>query len=338
MLLKTPKFWLQKNFIAYALWPLSLVYLGCTKIIKFLQSPQKCRKPIICVGNLTMGGSGKTPVALALGKILREMNINCAYLSKGYGGHSDLVFVNEKSTARMVGDEPLLLAEIAPTFIAKNYICGAQEIVRNNIAQLIIMDDGMQNNLLKKDFLIVVIDGQIKFGNNFLFPAGPLRESVYKGLSKADLIIVLGKINQNLRDIFQNINQEFQKNYPNSANNIFDKKIIQANLKTKNLTNFSNQKLIAFCGLAYPQKFFSYLENQGLKLANSYEFPDHYFYKISELEHLLQQAKMQNAKLITTKKDWIKFPRNFQKQIDYLEVELEFEDKNLLIEKLRQLW
>ncbi len=322
MLIKTPKFWLEKNYISYALWPLSLVYLGCTKVVEFLQQPRKAGKPVICIGNLTMGGSGKTPVALAIGRILQELNIDFAYLSRGYGSASKFGFVTDKSWPREVGDEPLILAERAPTFVSKERVSGARTIINTSSAQAIVMDDGMQNNSLHKDFTILVIDGKIKFGNEFLFPAGPLRQTVVSGLAKANLVVVVGEVSEELVELL----------------NFTDKKVVGAKLKAQNLANFSGKKLIAFCGLAYPQKFFSFLENQGLKASEVHEFPDHYLYKNSDLDKLLQQAKKQDATLITTKKDWVKFPKNFQKKIPYLDVELEFDDKKLVSHALKCLF
>ncbi len=321
MLIKTPKFWLRRNFISYSLLPLSLVYQAVALFIAMMRESEKVAKPIVCIGNLTFGGSGKTPVALAIGKILQEMNIEFSYLSRGYlGKEGQFGYVDKvKSMSRDVGDEPLILAEVAPTFIAKNRLFGAKEIAKNRKIQMIVLDDGMQNNSLKKDLTILVIDDKVQFGNEFLFPAGPLRESISDGLAKTDFVIVVGEIDKNLQQI------------------LAEKKVISAKIKAANLDKFTGQKLMAFCGLAYPEKFFTFLENKGLEVVAKQDFADHHPYKISELEWLIAEAKKQDAKLITTKKDWVKFPANFKRKIEYLDIDLELENKELIKGELKKL-
>lgn len=321
MSIKTPKFWMWRNYISYSLLPLSLIYKAATASINFFQDTAKASRPIICVGNLIFGGSGKTPVALAIGKILQEINIEFAYLSCGYlGKKNQFGYVDKiKSMSRDVGDEPLILAEVAPTFVAKDRLRGAAEIVKNRKIQAIVLDDGMQNNSLQKDLTILVVDAKIQFGNQFIFPAGPLRESVSDGLAKADFVVVVGEPDEKLQQI------------------LAGKKTIIATIKAKNLANFTGQKLMAFCGIAYPEKFFSFLKNQGLNVINTQSFADHHSYKISELEMLVAEAKKLDAKLIATKKDWVKFPPNFKRNIEYLDIDLEFVDKDFIKDQLRKL-
>lgn len=321
MSIKTPKFWLCRNFISYSLLPLSFVYQAIAVLIHVTRQSQKIAKPVICVGNLTLGGSGKTPVALAIGKLLQEMKIDFAYLSRGYlGKKNQFGYVDKvRSMSFDVGDEPLILAEVAPTFVAKDRLRGAKEIAKNRQIKMIVLDDGMQNDSLKKDLSILVVDGKVQFGNEFLFPAGPLRESIADGLAKTDFVIVIGEVDEKLHKI------------------LAEKKVISAKIKAKNLADFTNQKLMAFCGLAYPEKFFSYLESQGLNVVIAESFMDHHFYKISELERLIAEAKKQDAKLVTTKKDWVKFPDNFKRKIGYLDIELELENKGFIKEELQKL-
>jgi len=321
MPIKTPKFWLQKNFISKTLLPLSFVYQAFAQYVEKLQKPEIVSMPVICVGNITLGGSGKTPVALAIGKILQELDVEFSFLSRGYfGKKNQFGFVDKnRSISFDVGDEPLILADLAPTFVAKDRVLGAKEIAKNRKFQAIVLDDGMQNNSIKKDLTILVIDGKIKFGNGFLFPAGPLRESIEDGCKKADLVVVVG-----------NVDEELQKN-------LAQKKIILAKIKAKNLNNFQDKKLVAFCGLAYPDKFFSFLDSQELDVVDRCNFMDHHLYKISELDNLIRLAKKNKAKLITTKKDWVKFPLNYKRKIEYLDIELEFENKDLVVNELKRV-
>jgi tetraacyldisaccharide 4'-kinase len=318
MHIKTPKFWLKKNIISYLLLPLSILYFLGSKLVRFVDKKEKIQTKIICVGNLIAGGSGKTPVALAIGKILQKTAVEFAYLSKGYGGRKYFMEVTKNSLASEVGDEPLILADSGRSFVAKNRFFGAKKISEIDEIEMIIMDDGLQNNALYKDFSIVVVDGDIGFGNGFLLPAGPLREQISQGLKRADMIVLIGSANDDLKKNLQN-HQE---------------KIISAKIIAKNLDEFYGENLFAFCGIAYPKKFFSFLETQGLKVVQKVSFPDHYFYKNSDLENLIKRSEESNLKLITTKKDFVKFPKNLKEKIKFLDIELKFSDEDFLRENL----
>lgn len=321
-MLKTPKFWTQKNLISVALLPLSFLYFVGFFLNKFFTKTEKISKPVICIGNLIAGGSGKTPTAIALGKILNEMDVDFAYLSRGYmsdGSKFLLLRKQDNHKAKDVGDEPMLLLETAPTFVAKNRLFGAKLIDAMNKFQLLVLDDGMQNDQLHRDFTILVVDGKIAFGNGFLIPAGPMRETLQSGLKKADLVVVVGDANKDL------------------LKKLGAKKIVKAKVLPQNLQKFSGKKLIAFCGLAFPEKFFSLLKDSNLEVLEAMSFADHHRYEISELENLKKIAEQKNASLITTKKDWVKFPKKFKEQISYLDIELKFSDENLIKNELKKL-
>lgn len=318
---KTPTFWTKKNPLSYALLPLSFIYFIAFSLIRIFSQKQKISKPVICIGNLTVGGSGKTPTAIAIGKILQEINVDFAFLSRGYGNDGSK-FLRIKDLgeykASQVGDEPLLLAEIATTFVAKDRFFAAKQIEAIKNIQAILLDDGMQNNSLHFDFMILVVDANLGFGNEFLLPSGPMREPLNSGLKKVDLVVIIGEADAEL------------------CKKLSSKKIINAKIIPLNLEKFRGKKLIAFCGLAYPEKFFSFLKKNGLEILQSYKFYDHYFYKNNELENMLKIAEERGATLITTKKDWVKFPPLFQKKISYLDIELRFENKELLIKEFKK--
>lgn len=321
-MLKTPNFWTKKNFISFALLPLSAIYFCGFFLIKFFTKTQKISKPVICVGNLIAGGSGKTPAAIAVGKILHELGFDFAFLSRGYMGDGSKFLMlrqHDNNKAENVGDEPLLLLDTAPTFVAKNRLFGAKQIAAMRNFEVILLDDGMQNSELHRDFTILTVDGKIGFGNDFLIPAGPMREPLQSGLKKADLVILIGEASAEL------------------TKKLAGKKIVKAKIVPTNLAEFSGKKLVAFCGLAYPQKFFSSLENEGLEVVATHSFADHYNYKISDLENLEKIAAEKNATLITTKKDWIKFPATFQKKISFLDIELALENKELVTDELQRI-
>lgn len=314
-MIKTPQFWTKRNMLSYGLLPLSFLYFLIHFLIKIFTKKQKISKPVICIGNLIAGGSGKTPTAIALGKIFQELKIDFAYLSRGYksdGSKFLMLKKNGNNNPAKVGDEPVLLSEIATTFVAKDRFFGASRIERMKNIQALILDDGMQNNNLEFDFTIMVIDGNLAFGNEFLIPAGPMREPLNSGLKRVDLIVVIGKLDEK-----------------NKAK-LKDKLIVNAKIKAVNLEEFRDKKLFAFAGLAYPQKFFQTLKNNNLEIVGTKEFYDHYAYKNSDLEKLMNLARKQNAKLITTKKDWVKFSPKYKEKISYLDIELEFDDKELI--------
>jgi tetraacyldisaccharide 4'-kinase len=319
-MLKTPKFWTEKNIISYALLPLSWLYFCGFFLVQFFTKTQKISKKVICVGNLIAGGSGKTPSAIAIGKIFNEAGIDFAFLSRGYMGDGSkflLLRKEDKNKAEVVGDEPMLLVETAPTFVATNRLFGAKQIDVMKQFKVVILDDGMQNNSLHRDFIIMVVDGKIGFGNDFLIPAGPMRETLHQGLKKADLIILIGDAK------------------PELEKKLIGKKIAKAKIFPTNLEKFKDKKLLAFCGLAYPQKFFSFLSSKGLEVVTSKDFADHHSYQEAELKNLISIAQEKNLTLITTKKDWIKFPKVFQDKISYLDIELEFENKAMVMNELR---
>ncbi|MBM5783015.1 MAG: tetraacyldisaccharide 4'-kinase [Pelagibacterales bacterium] len=328
MLIKTPKFWAKRNYISFVLLPFSILYYLVLKIRNLTIKPCKISKPVICIGNFIAGGAGKTPVAMAIGKLLQQIisesekpNYKFAYLSSGYKGKS-LAFeeVDRRiHTSKEVGDEPLLLSEISKTFVAKNRLFGAKKIDLIEELKTIILDDGMQNNSLKKDLTIAVVDGNIGFGNGFMIPAGPMRQDFETDYKKVDFVVVVGKPKEDLLQKFVN------------------KKVVFAELIANNLESFADMKVIAFCGLAYPDKFFSFLEKQSVNVVQKISFPDHYDYKNSDLLELIKIAESKNAKLITTKKDWIKFSQDFKERISYLDVELKFIDEGFVSQELKRI-
>ncbi len=337
MLIKTPKFWLKKSFSPYILLPFSLIYLLGFWLVNFFRTPKAVPLTTICIGNLNVGGSGKTPVAIAIGKILQELAIDFVYLSKGYKAKIKdfaLVATNKsdlnENLGLKYGDEPLLLARIAPSFISQNRFQGAKKIsdlYAQKKLQAIIIDDGLQNNSLKKDLKILVIDGNIGFGNGFLIPAGPLRQTIKSGINAVDIIIVINDQHQILTTKIKNLLDINHRQQPPI--------IIGAELVANNLDDFLNHKLIAFCGIAYPQKFFTLLESKNMQLIEKRSFYDHKTYQDFELEELQELANKNQAKLITTKKDWIKFSKSWQEKIAFLDVEIRFKDREILKQLLQ---
>lgn len=319
--MRTPKLWKSKNIFSIFLFPLSLIYSLFRKLHVYFSKEYKSKKlNIICIGNLTAGGNGKTPVAIKIGEIFKENGKNFAYLSKGYKGKiNDFVKVNSKKHTYLdVGDEPLLLSKIADTFVCKNRKKAIQILEKEYNYDFIIMDDGFQNPTIYKNKNIIIIDGEYGIGNGFLLPAGPLRENLKDAIKRIDFVIIIENDRQNLEEYFL-------------KNNI---KVFKANIKEKIENINNNQKYIAFSGIGRPEKFFNSLKKVGCNVIKEISFEDHHIYTNNEIEKILLTAKKENAKVITTSKDWIKLSSDYQNQIDVLEIEIDLLNKNNFLKEI----
>jgi tetraacyldisaccharide 4'-kinase len=313
---KTPKFWHKRmSIFSILLIPISWIYrIAHALNMKAQGAPYKSSIPVICVGNAISGGSGKTPSVMALIKLIKENNIaqSPVILTRGYGGDiKEPTFVDfSKHSAVEVGDEALLLAHHAPTIVARNRADGAKFAEENN-ANLIIMDDGLQNNHLFKDLSFLVVDRQIDFGNNRVLPAGPLREPLSKVLDKVQGIICIG------RPFHSDIN-------------VFEAVI------TPTETVDISKNYIAFSGLGYPEKFKNTLLDLDVKLTGWHPFPDHHQYSNQEIEDLSDLAQNKNATLITTEKDFVRLSIEQQQNILTLPIALNFNSNEDIITFLKQ--
>ncbi len=314
--MKTPHFWQSKNIISTLLLPFSWIYFCISKICYKRIVPITLPIPVICVGNLTAGGAGKTPVALHIGELLKRKNINGVFISRGYGGSqkSAILVDTKKHSAAQVGDEPLLLAQILPTIVGKNRIEAANLAIAQG-AQVLVMDDGFQNPSLAKDLSFIVVDRRLSFGNERLLPAGPLREPVRTGLKRADAVIIINPANF----------------MPTSLPDI---PFLLARSQAKSsMLALKDKKIIAFCGIAVPQKFYYMLKNAGAEIIEKISFADHYHYTQKDLHQLRKKAKEHDALLVTTSKDAARIGKEFEQElkgITVAEMELKFENQDKL--------
>jgi tetraacyldisaccharide 4'-kinase len=291
MRLETPSWWYRKKGgLAAALQPLAAVYgkVAASRLAK--GEPYRSRLPVICVGNFTAGGGGKTPTALAIATRLKAMGKNPAFLTRGYGGASKGVVRVDGQDAAEVGDEPLLLAAVAPTFVSADRVAGAKAIEASD-ADIIIMDDGFQNPSLAKDFSLVVMDAASGLGNGLVIPAGPLRAPLAAQMPRADGLLVIGDGKK-----------------ANAVIEMFEKEGKPV-LKAKIAPNCDPRWLgvlpaIGFAGIARPGKFFTTLKSNGARLVASHGFPDHHRFTEKDARRLLQEAGDKKAMLVTTEKDW----------------------------------
>ena len=315
MIMKTPKFWYKDNFSsklkAFFLIPISIVWIFLSKIKMTFSKPYHSKLKVICIGNLTIGGTGKTPFAISTFKYLQNLGYNPAFLTRGYGGQQKgPMEVKSSQGHKEVGDEALLLNKVGKTIISRNRSFGAKFIENHkNKFDVIIMDDGLQNNQLHKDINILLIDKKLLFGNKYCIPAGPLREPIKQGLSRIDSIVLTG-------NNIQNLNQNYNS-FPNIP-------IFSSNIIIKEKINLKQERFLAFFFFFNPEKFYKTLEDNKYQIIKTTSFPDHYKYTTIDIKNLKKEALEKKLKLITTEKDYVKINKNNRNLINVLSIELVF--------------
>lgn len=315
--MKTPAHWQTKNPLSLLLAPLGCLYGLATALRLALNTPHKAAPKVICIGNLTAGGTGKTPVAVSIAELLQKRGKMPYFITRGYGGKLQNVIVDTANhSAAEVGDEPLLLARQAPVIVNKNRYQGALKAEQNG-ADFIVMDDGFQNPSLYKDLSLVVIDGGFGLGNEFCIPAGPLREFLPQGLHRANAFIIIGE----------------DKYHIKAKLNSRKKPVFQGWIQPCAPTG-ERRNIIAFAGIGRPQKFYNSLRELGFNLLLTEDFPDHHFYTPEELNNLIVKARALNAEIYTTAKDFVKIPIALRPFFKVLEIEIRWEDPAALTEFL----
>lgn len=321
-MMRTPGYWRHDGALARLLTPLAWGYTALNSVRRGLARPERAACAVVCVGNLVVGGAGKTPVALALGRRLIERGRRVHFLSRGYGGAAvgPLRVDPGRHEARDVGDEPLLLAARAPTWVARHRPAGARAAAAAG-AEVIVMDDGFQNPTLVKDLSLVVIDSDYGFGNRRTLPAGPLREPVAGGLARADGAVVLGG-GTAWRDCLAG----------------FAKPILHGALEpTPDSASLAGRTVLAFAGIAHPEKLFATLDAMGCKLVGAKGFPDHHPYSADEIMALVEAANAQDAVAVTTEKDHARLPAEAQAMVEALRVEVAWRDPAALDDLLERV-
>lgn len=329
--MRAPEFWNIRSGAGAApltrmmLEPLSWLYQAGANAKAMVSSGYRAEAGVICVGNLTLGGTGKTPMVIALMQRLREKGVDAHALTRGYGGSKSgpLLIDTDKHNFRAVGDESLLLARAGPTWVSRSKAAGAKHASRAG-AQVIVMDDGFQNPTIEKDFSFVLIDGVVGLGNGRVFPAGPLRESVRSAAKRADAIVVVGDD----AEADQQRKSAWRARLPD------DIPIIRARLTPGG--PIPGGPVFAFAGIGRPQKFFDALNAAGADLKATATFPDHHRYTRNDLNSLRESARRHNALLLTTEKDHVRLPAEMRRLIHAWPVTMRFEDEaklDALLEK-----
>ena len=307
MNLKKPEFWDYKkpNFFAYLLLPFSYLLI----IYNFLTGRKKNKInniKTICVGNIYVGGTGKTPLCIEIFSILKKLNKNPVFVRKKY---------------KSFQDEINLLNQTGSVYESKKRTNALNKIDKND-STVAILDDGFQDFSIKKDLSIVCFDEKLWIGNGFVIPSGPLRENL-SALKRAACVMIKGKKNLDIEKIIYEKNKKI--------------KIFYSKYMLKNSEKFKNRKVIGFAGIGNPKDFFNLLKDSGIILTEEIRYPDHYNYTDNDIKNLMSRSKNNNAILITTEKDYLRINQNYQQDINYLKVKIEIENRNDFVEEIKKI-
>lgn len=315
-----PFWWEQPDWRAWALSPLSLAYGAIAGRRMKGGKREQIDAPVLCVGNFTVGGTGKTPVAIALAKQARRMQLNPGFLSRGHGGSFGQPHVVdvEHDSARHVGDEPLLLAAHAPVAVSPNRAAGARLLVEKHDCDFLIMDDGFQSARIHTDYALVVVDARYGIGNGHVIPGGPLRARLPDQLLFTDGVLKMG--DGKAADAL--VRRAARGGKP----------IFEARAKPRGKKALSGKRLLAFAGIGHPDKFFATVAEAGGVVVEKRSFPDHHFYAEDELVDLVAAAQKADLGLVTTAKDAVrlhneKTPPEFAALLSVLEIDAVFESE-----------
>ncbi len=294
---------MHDGLLAKALSPLSVIGSALTAR-RVARRGWRAPVPVICCGNASVGGAGKTTLVLELAHRLSGRGVHC--LLRGYGGSAKGVRrVDPDDPAALVGDEALLLAAVAPTWIGADRAVSAQAAVRAG-ARVLLLDDGLQNPTLEKTASLLVIDGRTGFGNGRVLPAGPLRETVEAAASRCQAAVLIGA----------DATQATMRLPPGLP-------VLRADMvQDKSVAGLAGRAVVAFAGIAIPEKFFTPLRDAGATLVTARSFPDHHPYTARELSELLREVRDRRAILVTTPKDAVRLPSAVRSEVTVVEVRL----------------
>ncbi len=319
-MMREPWFWRSHSItaktIAVGLRPFSALYDFGQRLRQHMTTPTPAPVPIICIGNATLGGVGKTPFSIALYELLQEDGAEVQFLTRGYGGTEPGPIKADPAThsAAQIGDEPLLLARKGTTWIARDRRIGAQAAAQDG-ADIIIMDDGFQNPTLQKTVSILLISADDPDGNGLVFPAGPLREPIGRAQSRADIIIYVGKDAKSAQNAADNHSAHFAAWLEPDATP-------------------PPQRVMAFSGIGQPDKFFDLLQHSGFDIAKTISFPNHHPFSTHNLSALETLAREHDAAMITTEKDYVRIPHDLKENILSFPVRMKINQPALLIDTI----
>ena len=313
-MIAAPRFWAAERptWISRALSPVGAIY-GAATARRMARAGVKVSAPVVCVGNFVVGGAGKTPTAMAIARLLLAAGEHVAFLSRGYGRTSraePLLVDPSMHSARIVGDEPLLLARVAPCFVGADRVAAARAAIEAG-AGVLVMDDGLQNPGLAKDCAFAVVDAEARFGNGLCAPAGPLRAPLAAQLPFVDALIAIGG----------------GDSVDSLAEAARGKPILRARLRPDAVvaSELIGRSVLAFAGIARPEKFLATLAEIGARVAATRLFADHHAFTSREIEALLARAAARNLILVTTEKDQARIAPEYANEMVALPVTLKFD-------------
>ena len=316
------KIWYQEvyyaNLASLFFIPLSCIYISLFYLRALFYKNKKFNIPIICIGNINIGGTGKTSTLLTLIKEIKKKDKRVSVLLRGYGSKNKSIFykVSKSDTFNKVGDEALLYANCVPTYITTNRNFAIERIINEKQTDILLLDDGFQDRSFHKDKTILTVNGKRGFGNKMCLPAGPLRELIRPALKSAQFVVIIGDDLHHITKKYDYDNLEFYN----------------ANIKAVDVLD--KKRYFAFSGIGNNDGFFDTLKNEGYDIKKKKSFPDHYQFTRKDLESLLDKAKIENLSLITTEKDYVRIPEDYRKNIDCFKIKLEIPNVEKLIRKL----
>ena len=303
-----PKFWdkNQVSLFSILLFPIALLIKLINLLKRLTTKTNQCSIPVICVGNIYLGGTGKTPLCIEIFSILKDLNMNPAFIRKKYDSFQD---------------EVNLQKQIGPIYQNKKRVKAIREAIQNkkNVA---ILDDGFQDFSIDKNLSIVCFNEKQLIGNGLVIPSGPLREDL-SALKRANCVIINGEKNIDIETKIRSKNEKI--------------KIFYIKYKTKNIDKFKNKNVIAFAGIGNPENFFNLLKGNNINVVKETKFPDHYNYSKKELKNLINESKEDNTILITTEKDYLRIDENYKKNIDYLIITVDIKNRNQFTEEIKKI-
>lgn len=302
--LTAPKFWDKKNFLSNILLPISAIYFFLFLIKKFKQLifKNKFKLKIICIGNINVGGTGKTPLTKLTYDILSK-KYKCCTIKKDRAEHIDEINYLRDNTKLFFNQDR----------------ANAIKTAENEDCEFAILDDGLQDFSFEKDLNILCVKSNIGFGNKRLLPSGPLREPLAK-IKKCDVVVINGEKNTNLENEIKKIKPDIH--------------ILQSRYEVKNLENYIDKKFLAFSGIADNSSFFDLLKNNDIPVCFTRQFPDHHKFTQNEIKNLMNLANRENAKLLTTEKNFYSLSTDLRKAVKYIELKLIIPNYESLINEI----
>jgi len=303
-----PKFWdkNQVSLFSILLFPITLIIKLLSFFKRSMTKTHQCSIPVICVGNIYLGGTGKTPLCIEIFSILKDLNMNPVFIRKKYDSFQDEVDLQK---------------QVGPIYQSRKRIEALKDAIQNK-ANVAILDDGFQDFSINKNLSIICFSEKQWIGNGLVIPSGPLREDL-SALKRANCVIINGKKNIDIENEIFSQNKKI--------------KIFYTKYKPQNINEFKNNKVVAFAGIGNPENFFNLLRDNKIDLVEEIKFPDHHKYSENELENLFDKAKKHSAVLLTTEKDYFRISESYKQNIKCLKIEVEIENRNQFIEEIKKI-